>query len=230
MKRLALSIAISATVSVSAQATTYDVSGYFETGTADSLEISLGVESLLQNGSYLNVGGQIISDGTDITGGIITITGQQLTNQHYLDVTGQQLTIDINMSGTATNSGVLFTSGTICFTEVTACDDRLIDISVDNADFRDGLTWGYNSGLGLQLGDGTQTGNYTIAQNGDIASVGTRYGAAGRILYLGFEGGVFLAGDLAFSEVASVPVPAAAWLFGSALIGLAGIGRKRHYR
>lgn len=29
------------------------------------------------------------------------------------------------------------------------------------------------------------------------------------------------------SEVAEVPVPAAAWLFGSALLGLAGIGRKR---
>jgi hypothetical protein len=228
MKRLALSIAISATVSVSAQATTYDVSGYFETGTADSLEISLGVESLLQNGSYLNVGGQIISDGTDITGGIITITGQQ-----YVDVGNQKFTIDITMSGTATSSGVLFTSGTMCTTEFTACDTPFsgdLSDSNYNFDFRDGLAWGYNTGLGLQLGDGTQTGNYTIAQNGDIASVGTRYGAAGRILYLGFEGGVFLAGDLAFSEVASVPVPAAAWLFGSALIGLAGIGRKRHYR
>ena len=29
------------------------------------------------------------------------------------------------------------------------------------------------------------------------------------------------------SEVSAVPVPAAAWLFGSALVGLAGIGRKR---
>jgi hypothetical protein len=227
MKKLTLSIAISATVSVSTQATTFDVSGFFEAGTADSLEISVGADTIVQNGSYLNVGGQIISDGTDITGGIITITGQQLTNQHYLDVTGQQLTIDINMSGTATNSGVLFTSGTICFTEVTACDDRLIDISVDNADFRDGLTWGYNSGLGLQLGDGTQTGNFTVAQNGDLASFsGPSTGAAGQVYYLGFAGGVFLAGDLAFSEVASVPVPAAAWLFSSALLGLAGIKRR----
>lgn len=29
------------------------------------------------------------------------------------------------------------------------------------------------------------------------------------------------------TEVSAVPVPAAAWLFGSALVGLAGIGRKR---
>lgn len=29
------------------------------------------------------------------------------------------------------------------------------------------------------------------------------------------------------SEVSEVPVPAAAWLFGSAIVGLAGIGRKR---
>jgi hypothetical protein len=30
-----------------------------------------------------------------------------------------------------------------------------------------------------------------------------------------------------FGAVAAVPVPAAAWLFGSALLGLAGVGRKR---
>jgi hypothetical protein len=34
-------------------------------------------------------------------------------------------------------------------------------------------------------------------------------------------------GTGSFVAVAAVPVPAAAWLFGSALVGLAGIGRKR---
>lgn len=33
--------------------------------------------------------------------------------------------------------------------------------------------------------------------------------------------------NLAATEVSEVPVPAAAWLFGSALVGLAGVGRKR---
>lgn len=33
---------------------------------------------------------------------------------------------------------------------------------------------------------------------------------------------------VAFSQVSAVPLPAAAWLFGSALIGLAGFKRKKH--
>jgi hypothetical protein len=34
-------------------------------------------------------------------------------------------------------------------------------------------------------------------------------------------------GTGAFEAVAAVPVPAAAWLFGSALLGLVGVGRRR---
>ena len=42
-------------------------------------------------------------------------------------------------------------------------------------------------------------------------------GAAGVTAFRGFSGG----------SVSSIPIPAAAWLFGSALIGLAGIKRKK---
>jgi hypothetical protein len=42
----------------------------------------------------------------------------------------------------------------------------------------------------------------------------------------GNSAGLFLEGSVSAAPSA-VPVPAAAWLFGSALVGLAGIGRKR---
>ncbi|MEH6591250.1 MAG: VPLPA-CTERM sorting domain-containing protein [Halioglobus sp.] len=44
---------------------------------------------------------------------------------------------------------------------------------------------------------------------------------------LGTSVGMFQAGTITLTEVAAVPVPAAAWLFGSALLGLAGVKRKR---
>lgn len=41
--------------------------------------------------------------------------------------------------------------------------------------------------------------------------------------YLSLDNGVYTG----FAEVSEVPIPAAAWLFGSAFIGLAGIKRKK---
>jgi hypothetical protein len=221
MNKLALSIAIAVAVPVSVQATTFDVSGHFEAGTAANLELSIGSpQSLFLAGSYLDISGQVINDGATITGGTITITGQQ-----YMNPTGTPITIDMNMSGTATSSGVLFTSGSLCFTAILACDEGDIDISVDNFSFLDGESWGYNTGLGLQLGDGTEAADYAAAQNGSIADLGNHLGgAAGAGTLLGNSFGIFMSGDL---TMANVPVPAAAWLFGSALIGLAGIKRKK---
>lgn len=59
-------------------------------------------------------------------------------------------------------------------------------------------------------------------------------GMAGELVQIGFNttatdwapSGVVY-DNLSFAQASPVPVPAAAWLFGSALLGLAGIGRKR---
>ena len=48
----------------------------------------------------------------------------------------------------------------------------------------------------------------------------------GNSVLFGFDAPTLMGGTLTL-EVAAVPVPAAAWLFGSALVGLAGIGRNR---
>jgi hypothetical protein len=227
MKKLLLATAVLAATSAT-QAATFDVSGTFTTNglsTANNLQITLGGPNVLDPGASITFSGQVENDGTTITGGTITATGTQT-----LAPTGIPITIDMNLSGTATSSGVLFTSGTICVTAATACDSGLIDASVDNISFLDGVTWGYGSGTGLALGDGTETSDYTVAQAGTILATGGPFGggSAGGAVLLGNAAGIYLAGDLTFTEAAVVPVPAAAWLFGSALVGLAGIGRKRN--
>lgn len=199
-------------------AKTYAVSGDFVTGGAQGLEISLGGNNILAAGSTLSFGGLITSDGTNITGGTVTANGNQALNG---DLAG--ITLTMNLSGTASDAGVLFDSGTVCVTSAIACDLGLIDVSVTNVSFLPGVSWGFFTTTGLQL-DGTQTApEYTVAQPG-LASTAGPYAAAGAATLLGNDAGIFISGDI---HLVSVPVPAAAWLFGSGLIGLAGMGRKR---
>ena len=66
----------------------------------------------------------------------------------------------------------------------------------------------------------------TITMPGFDTGVGFGENAAGGVDLFGFAAHTYFGGSLTM-EVAAVPVPAAAWLFGSALVGLAGVGRKR---
>jgi hypothetical protein len=226
MKKLLLASAVLAATSA-AQATTFDVSGSFIASSplADSaLMMSIGGPNIIDDGSFVTLSGEVINDGANITGGTIHLVGTQTMNP-----TGTDITLTMDMYGTASNDGVLFTSGNICVTAVTECDTGDIDVSVDNIDFQDGLAWGYNSGVGLQLGDGTEDASYTVAQPGNMAQTGGPGGGAavGGAVLLGNAAGIFFNGDIVFTRVAIVPVPAAAWLFGSALVGLVGLGRRK---
>lgn len=215
------SVAVISTAAAQANAATYNVSGDFETGAAAGLEISLGAANILDAGSILSFGGTIQSDGSNITGGTVTATGTQSMNP-----TGTPITITMNLSGSASDAGVLFNAGTICVTAVAACDTGLIDVAVSNVSFEAGAAWGFFTATGLQL-DGTQTAPvYTVAQPG-LASTAGPFAAAGAASLLGNDAGIFLGGDLTFTEAPAVPVPAAAWLFGSGLVGLAGVARRR---
>ena len=220
------SVAVISTAAAQANAATYAVSGNFVNDAVNTnvpnLMISLGGPNILDPGSNLEFGGTIQSDGSNITGGTVTATGTQTMNP-----TGTPITITMNMAGTASDAGVLFNSGTICVTAVAACDTGLIDVSVDNIDFTSAGSWGYNSVAGLQL-DGTQTAPvYTVTQPGRPPVSALNSSAVGGVFLLGNAAGIFIAGDLTFTEVAEVPVPAAAWLFGSGLLGLAGVARRR---
>jgi hypothetical protein len=107
-----------------------------------------------------------------------------------------------------------------------------------NADFTfDGL-WAKKWSTSPESG-GTDTLSGTLSgfNNGSLVwqvSTGLNgsyeyYGAqAGLIdeLHLGF-GNVFLVDNLSLNGVSTVPVPAAVWLFGSGLIGLIGLARRK---
>ena len=80
-----------------------------------------------------------------------------------------------------------------------------------------GLLSGYNNGeLVWEVATGL---------NGSYEEYGPQAGAIDE-LRLGF-GNTFLVDDITLNSVSAVPVPAAAWLFGSGLLALAGISRRK---
>ncbi len=93
---------------------------------------------------------------------------------------------------------------------------------------------GYISGVyesPAQVDNPFGTGGLTYLTHGDESTVSFQ-AEAGQVysIYLGGNdvGGANVAGGFAYkAEISTVPVPAAAWLFGSALLGLLGVNRKR---
>lgn len=102
----------------------------------------------------------------------------------------------------------------------------------NNADFTfDGL-WAKRWGTATDSLFGTMSGynngilawEVSTGLNGSYEYFGAQVGAIDE-LRLDF-GNNFLVDDIALNAMSPVPVPAAAWLFGSGLIGLAGISRR----
>ncbi|MDH5612971.1 MAG: VPLPA-CTERM sorting domain-containing protein [Gammaproteobacteria bacterium] len=91
--------------------------------------------------------------------------------------------------------------------------------------------------LGNFLGDDTNTGYSSYEQISAATGTGLLYGAGaalGELCVSGFDCGVVNnsgAGDYTYEMVvvSSVPVPAAVWLFGSGLLGLIGVARRKNH-
>ena len=75
--------------------------------------------------------------------------------------------------------------------------------------------------------------------NGNLLGQNTQDDTGGLLLSLAFNGihSVTFSGvsataldDFSFNPVTSVPIPAAVWLFGTGLVGLLGVGKKRSKR
>jgi len=77
----------------------------------------------------------------------------------------------------------------------------------------------YNSGSMIQSGD------FPAVQGGDIGYLGFSGGGFDEVHV--WTGGAVNALSLDDIEIAAVPVPAAAWLFGSGLLGLIGVARRK---
>lgn len=192
----------------------------------------------LLTGADWTLSGTVTTDtsaaGYNITGGTINATGYVTIS--YDPGTGPTpLYQNYNVSGTATNAGVVFTSGTVCFGYAAgdcSAGTSTLDGTPSNYGLFDGTgTFGaFNSPTqGLQLLGGAGGSSFTVAQPGDLyinspADTNLYTGGAGTFTLFGNSGAFFLGGDLQFT---AVPVPAAVWLFGSALVGLVGVGRRR---
>lgn len=217
------SAAVLSFAALQANAANYSVSGTFNWPNVNIAVPDLNPsEDAVTEGSLI-IGGSVTTDtdsaGYNITGGTLTMNGS-------LNISGIVTVYMNNLAGTAANDGVLFTSGNICVSSDggVTCDFADIDVSTDNISFLAGTDWGGNTTAGLQLLGGAGGSSFTVAQPGTLAELGLS-GAAGAATLLGLPAGIYLAGDLAF--VNEVPVPAAAWLFGSGLLGLTGIARRR---
>jgi hypothetical protein len=219
MKKLLLAAAVAATVSTGAQAVgvTSNVTG---------AQLFLGFGDVLQTGG---VTAPITIGGDTVTG--ITFGGQAVFNSGP-DV---RITFDLQdgaRQGANGAGGTVFSGGTINIETDTGAgftSYAVVDASVDNIAFLSGVD-GHLQPVPTQTTAGLvidDAGNGTLGGLWDAAFFGTNFNnAISAVSLFGNSAGLFLEGSVSAAPSA-VPVPAAAWLFGSALVGLAGIGRKR---
>lgn len=157
----------------------------------------------------------------------LTLTGLVGINANGLNI---RLTFDLNNGGYVAGSGTTFTGGTILIDIATTegfVNYSTIDASTTNLPFLANAP-GHMAGAypgqttaGLLLAPGTTAlpGLWDL-----IPESATFNNAVSALALLGQNSGMNLQGDITLEEV---PVPGAAWLFGSAVVGLAGASRKR---
>lgn len=237
MKKLLLATAIAASAATGAHAaTTYDVSSNI-TG----MQLWLGQTELLtaEPGGYFT-GVQFSGTATSSNdNGIIDSANISMTGVTGFTAAGLpiKLTFNIGNGNYTPGSGTTFSSGTI---QVDAYSDvnygtgnppdyqwapfSTIDASTTNLPFLAGQVGhlGTNSTAGLLLAPGTHA--LPGLWDGQIPGVGIN-NAVSSLTLLSNTSGMFLDGTITLTP--QVPVPAAAWLFGSAMVGLVGVGRKR---
>lgn len=233
MKKLVLAAAIAATVSVGAQATTYTISS-----TVTGSQLFLGafddeISNSIVFGGTVNIDtlggiGDAWTVAADQTGAAATLTGSQ-------GVATGSVVNTYNLTGSSSAGGIVFDSG-IIDVQAIGTPYYTVDASVNNLHFDNtGTYYGYPTG-GIDMSGGTVNGDgtITIAFNGlwdgniglfDEVTAGLTGSGAVDVLYE--PALIFLEGNLTLTAVSEVPVPAAAWLFGSALLGLAGIKRRK---
>lgn len=234
MKKLVLAAAISATVSVGAQAVTYSISSNI----LGSQVFTGGYE--VQTSSNLIFGGVIEMDTSGEAGATWSVATDQLGAKASLSGTQGVATgateLSYFLTGDSSSWGIVFNGGYVDIESGGAPYDT-IDASEDNIHFDSSGTWlvlpigGIDMSGGNVNGDGT----ITIAFNGlwtgpqplsffDGPAAAAQ--ASGSTILFGGSTMVFLDGELTLTAITEVPIPTAAWLFGSALLGLVGIRRK----
>lgn len=218
MTKMALAAAVAAGVSAGAHAVPVS-------GTVTALQMTLGTVDILAdpNSTFnpLTIGGDTVT-GMTMSGYMVAYTAGTYVGITWDLTNGMRQ--GVNGSG-----GTIFEGGTI---EITTSTDGVnfvafdtVDASQTNLPFLAGVD-GHIAPMPTQT-----TAGFIVDDNGygtlpglwDLAFFGVGFNnAAGKLSLFGNASGIFMEGS-----IAPVPVPAAAWLFGSALVGLAGVGRRR---
>lgn len=240
MKKTALAAAIAATVSIGAEAITYTISASI----SDSQVLIFSDpewENNLVFGGTVNIdthggAGDAWSVAADQSGAAATLTGSQKVNANV-----PWDTLEYDLVGAASSDGILFNSGIVGAYYSQDGGNILhdtIDASVDNLHFDSNGTYQTLPIGGIDMSGGTINGDGTIsiAFNGlwtgpqllsfwdtpaAVAQATSAMEIDSRLVLLNFDG------ELTLTAVSEVPIPAAAWLFGSALLGLVGLKRKK---
>lgn len=242
MKKLAIAAAVAAAaISLQSNAALYNVSSNV---TGNQLFIGGNQDALLSAGGSwsLAIGGTI-----DITldglGGY-TVNSSNLTYQGVQTFTAGplvRLTYDLSQTSDPSNYvngvGTTFNAGTILIETKTPSDTDFVpyatvDASATPLAFTASPDGGHagqaRAGLLLENGAIAGDGSITVALPGLWSPASffnpTVENSISGVTLFGNSAGVWAAGDITLT---AVPVPAAAWLFGSALMGLAGVARRR---
>ncbi len=195
------------------QATFYELSGTFTTVGAYDV---VGVDNFVQSGR-VQIGGIIETDsdapGYSVLGGDVTWVGE-----FDVIVTGFEVSLDFNLGdGEASDDGVVFHSGEVCVSFTPASDCSLGIFTVGPGGFFTSLDFTSNATFlggpiaGVQLTGGAGGASFTVAQPGGVTPVlGNDPAdwalAVGFFSVLGFDTGIFLEGDLAFTETEPPPL------------------------
>lgn len=167
-------------------------------------------------------------DNGSIDSSSLTMLGGQTFTVNALQI---RLTYNLNSGGYAPGSGVTFTGGGILIETFSETSGWLpyntIDASETNLPFLANQPGHWVSqypnqtttGLLLAPGVSNLPGLWDLVPESSSFNNGVA-----ALTLLGQDSGMFLQGTLTLEEV---PVPGAAWLFGSAVLGLAGASRKR---
>lgn len=219
MTRMTLAAAIAATVSTGANAVAVS-------GTVTAMQWAQNTQDLLDHPNATFNGLAIGGD---------TVTGLTLTGDMIMYSAATYIAVSWNLTdgmrqGVNGAGGTLFEGGTIAFT--TSTDGGATyqpfftwDASVTNIPFLSGQN-GHLAPTPTQTTAGLvvdDLGYGTLPGLWDLNFFGAGWNnAAGIIVIGGNAAGLYMEG-----AIAPVPIPAAAWLFGSALLGLAGFRRGR---
>ena len=234
MKKLLIATAVAASMASGAHALTYNVSSNI---TAVGLYLADTDLMTSEPGAFLSglaFGGTAEDSNND---GIIDSANLTMTGQQGFTVASLPIRLTYNLAGGnyVSGTGFTFTGGNILI-EVQTTDGYVpygtIDAATTNLPFVAGVPGHWAAEYPDQTTVGLQLAPGTTALPGlwdQIANSATFNNGVSALTLLGQSSGMFLQGDITLTPESTpeVPVPGAAWLFGSAMLGLAGAARKR---